>query len=161
MEGQEPAVTPAPGQEPGAEGQEPAEPRTFDEGYVKKLREEAAGWRTKAQGYEQQVKEFEDSNKTEQEKLNERLSGAETRATQAEDELLRFKVAVQKKLPVELIGRMRGGTQEELEADAEELLKLVAPDERDPIIDFGPGVRTPVSTERSMDALIRQSAGRR
>lgn len=60
------------GQEPESNGenaQDAGAPKVFDETYVKKLREEAASWRTKAQAAEGKVTEFEKAQMTEAERL--------------------------------------------------------------------------------------------
>lgn len=82
----------------------------------------------------EKAKELEDANKTELEKLTERASGAEDRATSAELRALRMEVALDKApdgMPVTkiraLAKRLTGSTQEELEADAEELFAEFAP----------------------------------
>jgi chromosome segregation ATPase len=64
-----------------AKGQEPVvneEPQTYDSGYVKELRQENAGWRTKLRETESAVetltkklKHYEDSQKSELERLTE------------------------------------------------------------------------------------------
>lgn len=68
------------------------------------------------------VKEHEDRNKSEQEKLAEENA----RLKSFEGENLRLRVAMEKQLPAELVDRLRGDNQEELEADADELLSLMA-----------------------------------
>jgi hypothetical protein len=68
------------------EGQEPEvkEPKTFDEGYVKELRNEAAGYRVErnelkkqVETLAEQVKGFEDANKSELEKAQAKAVEAE------------------------------------------------------------------------------------
>ena len=69
------------------------------------------------------AKELEDSNKSEIEKATERITGAETRATTAEERALRLEVAIEKGLTLTQAKRLIGATREELEADADELLE--------------------------------------
>lgn len=64
----------------------------------------------------------EDDKKTEAEKLNERLTAAEARATQAESRAMRAEVAQAKGLTPAQAKRLVGATLAELEADADELL---------------------------------------
>jgi hypothetical protein len=73
------------------------------------------------------VKEFEDRDKSEQDKLEERATTAETKAQAAEAKVLRFEVATAKKLPLELADRLQGASKADLEADADRLLELVKP----------------------------------
>lgn len=69
------------------------------------------------------LKEYEDAEKSEQGKLNERVSTAEKRADDAEARALRLEVASEKSLTKAQAKRLVGSTQEELEADADELLE--------------------------------------
>lgn len=156
--GQEPGSDP--GQEPTKTepGQEPApktEPKTFDEAYVTKLRQEAAEARRASKDFEAKVQQFEERDKSEADKAADRAKQLEDKATKAESEVLRLRVALSKKVPAELIDRLRGDTQEALEADADELLKLVTPD----ATGFDGGARTPAPAG-DMDSVIRQRAGR-
>jgi len=77
--------------------------------------------------------ELEEANKSEHQKLLERVEAAERRAEEAERaraqaavEMLRTKVAVDKGLPPALAARLRGETEEEIAADADELLASVS-----------------------------------
>lgn len=60
------------------------------------------------------------------------LPDFERRAAEAEAKALRFEVAAELGIPAELARRLQGGTRDELVADAEALLKLVAPTPRVP-----------------------------
>lgn len=55
------------------------EPETFPRDYVEKLRQEAAGYRTRAQEAEGRVKEFEEKGLSEAEKLKKKAEEAEAR----------------------------------------------------------------------------------
>ena len=68
-----------------------------------------------------QVKQLEDADKSELERLTERLAEAEKRATAAEGRADRFEVALEKGLDMTRAKRLTGSTREELEADADEL----------------------------------------
>lgn len=87
-------------QAPESDAPEPpegkTEPDTFDADYVAKLRKEAAKYRTEAKANADAAKklaEIEESTKTEQQKLEERLAEAQQAADQARAEALRFKIA--------------------------------------------------------------------
>jgi hypothetical protein len=80
-----------------------------------RLKTEAVDLRTK-------VKEHDDASKTEQELAAERAATAETTAANATREAARLRVALSKGLTETQAKRLVGETQEELEADADELL---------------------------------------
>lgn len=80
----------APEQPPEGEGE------TFDADYVAKLRKEAAKYRTEAKANAEAAKklaEIEEANKSEQQKLAEKLAELEQEASTARAEALRFKIA--------------------------------------------------------------------
>lgn len=68
------------------------------------------------------AKELEDANKSETEKLNERTAAAEKTASTATNELMRLRVAMRKGLTEKQASRLVGSSEEELEADADDLL---------------------------------------
>jgi hypothetical protein len=68
------------------------------------------------------LKEIEDRDKSDGEKLTERITAAEKRAEEAEHRALRLEVATAKGLTAAQAKRLVGTTTEELEADADELL---------------------------------------
>lgn len=74
---------------------------------------------------QKRLQEFEDRDKTEAQKLADRVAAAE----QERDALLltamRQKVALEKGLPATLAERLKGSTEDEMSADADELLSLV------------------------------------
>lgn len=110
------------------------------------------------------LKEFEDRDKSELEKANERATAAETRAAELERNYLRSQVALAKGLPANLAARLQGSTKEELEADADALKALIAPNNNNgqppPRPDLGQGARGTASPP-SADAWLRGMAGRR
>lgn len=61
------------------------------------------------------------------------VSELEARATKAESDLLKQKVAHANKLPLELAGRLIGTTEEELSKDAESLAALLKPTSTPPL----------------------------
>lgn len=101
---------------------EDAEPKTFDADYVAKLRQEAAKYRTEAKANADaaaRLAEIEEAQKTEAQKLADRLAEAERKAQAAELKALRSDVAQAKGVPA---GLLTGGTEEELNASADALL---------------------------------------
>jgi hypothetical protein len=76
-------------------------------------------------------KEFEDASKSDQERLAERASNAETTAKTATAEAARLRVAVKKGLTETQAKRLVGETEEDLEKDADELLADFRKDDGD------------------------------
>lgn len=103
------------------------------------------------------AREAEEANKTELEKANGKAAQLDDQVKTLTGENLRLRVALEKKIPAELIDRLKGNSKEELEADAEELLKLVGGG-NGTATDFGGGARTPAPTG-GMDEQIRRRAG--
>ena len=114
---------PEPGPEPTPKPDPPA-PSADDnaalKAALKKANDEAAAFRHK-------LKELEDRDKSDSEKLTERVSAAEKRAAEAEARALRLEVASAKGLTPSQAKRLVGATREELEADADEILADFAP----------------------------------
>lgn len=114
----------------GDDGGDDDEGKTFDAAYVKKLRDEAAKYRTRAQEAEGKVQQHEDAKKTDDEKRDEALTAAQKRAAYAD----KLDVALDKApegMSIaqvrKLAKRLTGSTKDELEADAEELFAEFAP----------------------------------
>jgi ATP-dependent helicase YprA (DUF1998 family) len=159
--------TTAEGEETATAPETPDAPRAqSDEGLgdagKKALQEE----RRKARAAEKQLselqkrlQEFEDRDKTEAQKLAERAAAAEKSAADAQTELMRYRVAADKKLPAELAARLRGSTPEEMAADADELLALLNAQQQRQTPNYDGGVRQ-TARPTSMNDLIRQTAGR-
>lgn len=105
---------------------------------------------------QKRLQEFEDRDKTEAQKLAEAKTAAEQKAAQAEQELMRYRVAAAKRLPAELAARLRGSTEEEMAEDADALLSLLGTQRQTPSYDGG--VRT-TARPTDMNSLIRQQAG--
>jgi hypothetical protein len=74
----------------------------------------------------QKWREYETSQKTEFEKLAENLTVAQAEAAQAKAELTRLKVAAEKGIPAEALQLLKGSSEEELAAEADLLLSLIA-----------------------------------
>jgi hypothetical protein len=93
---------------------------------------ELAKWKAMARKHEGQAKsnadaakrlaEIEDANKTEVQKLADKATVSDRAAADARQEVARLRVAMRKGLTESQAKRLVGATEEELEADAEELL---------------------------------------
>ena len=123
----------------------PAPPTDTDKVPDGKLQDELAKWKemsrkneTAAKANAEKAKAFdaaEEANKTETQKLTDRLTAAEARASEVESRALRAEVAAAKGIPAALLV---GKTQEELEASADALLTFRG---EKPKPDFGGGDR--------------------
>ena len=90
---------------------------------------EARKWESRAKAdheLAQKWREYEDTQKSEHEKLADELARAKEEASQASTELLRLKIASEKGLTGEALELLTGSTQDELEAKADKLLSLIA-----------------------------------
>lgn len=124
---------------PAVEG----EPKVFDAEYVAKLRQEAAKYRTEAKANAEAAKrlaEIEEANKTEAQKLADRLKAleAENAAFKQEKQVAAWAAEVSEETGVPA-GVLRGSSKEELLAHAESLKSLL-PSERTPVSQPVPGV---------------------
>lgn len=98
---------------------------------------EAAKWKALARKHEAEAKKnktaadrvaaLEDADKSEIQRERDKAAAAEARAKAAEHRADRLDVAAAKGLSPSLAARLVGETREELEADADELLKVVKP----------------------------------
>lgn len=96
---------------------------------IRKANQEAEGLRKRLKDLEPlaaKAKELEDANKSDNEKLTERLTSAEKAAASASAELLRLRVGLRKGLTEKQAKRLVGETEEDLEADADDLLDSFA-----------------------------------
>lgn len=123
---------------------------------IRKERRAARDADKRARDLEARLKEFEDRDKTEQQKAVDRAEAAERSAAEANAKLLRLEVAAAKKVPAELVEFLSGDTKEEIEAKADALLAHLKPADA---TDFDNGVRT-TATSGDMNAAIRAAAGR-
>ena len=97
---------------------------------------DSTDWKAEARKWESRAKadhelankwrEYESSQKTEFEKLAEDLAKAQAEASQASAELMRLRIAAEKGISGDATKLLKGTTQEELEAEAELLLSLIA-----------------------------------
>jgi hypothetical protein len=171
---QEPtAPTPGEGQtpEPVANGQEPpasptegTTPKVYDEAYVKALRKEAAEHRTKASKMETELGQLRDRDKSDSERLAERVTESEQRASEAETRALRFEIAAERGLQLADAMHFAGTTREEVEASADHWAKRMAETQpsKAPGFDGGPR-QTPEHTkppEQEHNDLLLRAMGR-
>lgn len=110
---------------------------TPDQSDTEGLKAEAEKWKALARKHEADAKknrdaakrlaELEDGNKSEIEKALADKQAAEDRAAAAELNLARTNVALRKGLTEAQAKRLQGATEEDLEADADDLLALLKP----------------------------------
>lgn len=124
-----------------------------------------ADWKAKSREWEKRAKanagaatrlaQLEDQQKTEQQRLTERAEKAEREAQSHSVSLTRYRVAVAKGVPAELVDRLRGDTEDEIAADADALLALVATPgtSTTPRPDPSQGVRSGANAALSGDPL--------
>lgn len=108
--------TPEPSDEPLGEGGLKA---------LKAEREARSQAEKTAAEYAARIKEFEDAQKSEEEKQAERLKSLEDSAKSNELRAARYEVAAEVGLDLKAANRLQGSTREELLSDAEELKKLL------------------------------------
>jgi hypothetical protein len=114
------------------------------------------------------LKEYEDREKTESQRLADDKAAAESAAADARREadaarleVTKYQVAREKKLPAEWIDRLRGSSKEELETDADSLLAVLKEQEkRRTPPSYDGGVRKPAASPTDMNSLIRRAATR-
>lgn len=111
-----------------------------------------------AEGLRLKLKEFEDRDKTDAQKLSERAADAEKAAAEAKAELMKFQVAAAKNIPASLAARLQGATPEELAADADRLLADLKTHQQATAPSFDGGVRDIPPAPTDMNARIRQMA---
>lgn len=128
---------------------------------LKAEREAAAAAKKEAEEARAKVKEYEDRDKTEQQKKEEAAAAATKRADDLEAKLLRYEVAAAKNIPLNQAHRLQGSSKEELENDADEFLKSLKTGGNGGGSDsgFDGGARSDAPAG-SMDELIRRAAGR-
>lgn len=107
----------------GEEQQE--ESKTFDAEYVKKLRDEAAKYRTEAKANSEAARklaEIEEANQTEAERQAARLAEAEKRAQALEVKASRAEVASETGVPAAILAGPEDSTPEAIKAFADEVI---------------------------------------
>jgi flagellar biosynthesis GTPase FlhF len=123
MAEQNPAPTPEPAPE------QTPEPKTDPVAELEK-------WRALARKHEAEakrnaeaaakLKQLEDAQKTELERIREAAEAAKREADNARMEAMRWRVAAKLGIPAQIAARLQGATEEEIEADAKELLAALA-----------------------------------
>ena len=98
--------------------------------------EAGTDWKTEARKWETRAKadheaankwrEFETSQKSEYERLAERLAQAEATASEASAKAIRYEVATAKGIPAEALDLITGNDRETIEASADKLAALIA-----------------------------------
>lgn len=114
---------------------------------LKKANKEAETLRLK-------LKEYEDRDKTELQRLEERAAEAERAAAEREVQLLRYQVGAAAGLPADLIERLRGNSMEELASDAEKLQALFAQQQSRTTGAIDQGPRSDSTVALNSDALL-------
>lgn len=142
---------------------------------IEKLRREAANWRTKYREAEPQISEYQkwlDSQKTEQQKLQEAKDAAERELTDLRSANARLMAAATHNLPPELIDLLGTGTEEEIDARAKLLAEKLSaaapppvpakemPAPTRPVESLTPGAKPAGQKATDMDAVLRAMAGR-
>jgi hypothetical protein len=123
--------TPEGGQAPPNEGEgskpnaDAKSPKTFDEAYVKTIRREAASARTELQETKSKLQELLDRDKTDAEKLSERLAASERQASEATLRALRYEVAAEHGLDLKTARFVTGDSKEAMTETAKELADLL------------------------------------
>ena len=87
--------------------------------------------------YEEKLRKAADDLKAVQEKVaghDQIVADLTTRATTAESDLLKSRIAHEKGVPYELAGRLVGNNEEELKKDAEQLASFLAPHVAPPLM---------------------------
>lgn len=175
-----PADTSSTSQE-GAEGQDGGSDETLSPEALRaeltRARQDAARYRARAREFadDDQYKRAKDAvkaldkveqdRKSETERLAEEKEGLLHRATRAEQDLTRLRVSLNAGVPMdrvdEFASRLRGDTEDELEADAKTLVAFFTPARRgDPSQGAG-GDDTPSSPEDQFAALIKSKLNAR
>lgn len=93
---------------------------------------EARKWENRAKAAKADVddaskwREYEASQKSDHEKLADQLAEAQANASEANAKLARYEVASLKGIPAEALDLLTGSSREDLEAQADKLLSLIA-----------------------------------
>lgn len=132
---------------------------TSQEDFDKAIQARIARERSKFSDYEElkakaaKFAEWEDAQKSEAQKAQERLDAAERRAAELELKAARAEVAAAKGVPAELLS---GGTQEELLASADALIAFKGTGPRGPVVSTAG--TAPESAPASADDWLRSLA---
>lgn len=120
---------------------------------------EARKWEDRAKANRAELDAREQAIADSQKTAEQKAADAEAKASTATLEALRFKVALDKGLPITLAVRLTGSSQEELEADADALMALIpqAQTEAPPAPPVGPTVPGQQPGGTSPAALVTQA----
>lgn len=155
-------TTEAPAEQPQEGGEEQIESLDVDRAKEKinKLNSEAKNLRAKLKELEPlaaKAKELEDAGRSDLEKLTARAEQAERTASQHEARALRLEVAFEKGLTPAQAKRLVGASREELEADADEILRdFPVKDDGRPKGNADLGPRTPAAPTNPRQADLMQ-----
>lgn len=162
----DPAATTEPNAAPPSDEEEFDKARAMDT--IRKQRESEAAAKKRAAELEAKVREYEDRDKTETERLAERAKGAESSLAEAQQEVMRLRVALRRGLTETQAKRLVGDSEEDLEKDADELLASFRAEEepaaeprRRPREDLRPGAvpnAEPDDAEPGLGRLMRAYA---
>lgn len=121
--------------ETGTSEQDAPKPKPTEtvEFWKQKAREQEARAKANADAATK-LQQFEDRDKSESQRLTERLEAAEKRAADLESRSLRMEVAADKGLTPAQAKRLVGSTRDELEADADELKETFKPADETPAV---------------------------
>lgn len=106
---------------------------------------------------EEKARQFDaqqEASKSDLEKIQSERDSLKGELEPTKAENMKLRVAIAKQLPAELINRLQGSTKEELEADADELMKLVKP-ATTPRFDGGKGREQAATPPNDMNATLR------
>lgn len=90
---------------------------------INRANREAKALRDRLEEAEKRLKDADEADKSELQKLTDRVTAAEARAQEAEARALRAEIAAEKGLTASQAKRLVGSNRDELEADADELLE--------------------------------------
>lgn len=167
------ATVPAPTTGAPPNGNAPQTGQSGQTGQGDPAADNAEAWKNRSREWERKAKANADAAKeldalkkaqmTELEKAQAEAAEAKARATQAELAAARQSVATAKGLPAGMAERLQGSTKEELEADADVLLKVLArPAGNGARPDLRQGARGGTSTEKvDGNTWLREQALRR
>lgn len=125
------------GTDDGAGDDDEGDDDTSDKGDddVARMKKALAKANKEAEKARLKLKEIEDAGKSETQRVTEERDSLKGELTAAQVVALRYEIALDKGIPKSIATRLQGSTREEMEADAEDLLKTLG--------DAGNGRKTP------------------
>lgn len=112
---------------------------------IQRERDAAKAARHDAENLRNKLKEYEDRDKSESEKLAERIAETERVAAEATARNLRYEVAAARGLDLKAASFLVGNTREEIEAKADELTQMLAAKQSQQVPSFDGGARPAVA----------------